>query len=64
MFERLRSEMAHFKHHEPKRRIKTDWWSGRQEADALEVLRSSVAQKHLKSIKDLPVEAGKVYNGD
>ena len=36
--------------------VRTDWWSGRQEADVDEVLRLESARDHIRSIKNLVIE--------
>ena len=36
--------------------VHTDWWTGRQEAKAADVLKLDRVRRHLRAVRNLPVE--------
>ncbi len=36
--------------------VHTDWWTGRQEAKAEDVLKLDRVRRHIESVKNLPIE--------
>lgn len=36
--------------------VHTDWWTGRQDVDARDVLKLDRVRKHIERVKDLPIK--------